>query len=93
VNLAYVSPKSAQAVSIEAGEKFAHKLLRLPDFLKNNDQEKIIEIDNHNLLDGLSLSGYFLHKNLATINNNIKANPSLSNNFYRENIIKILKTN
>lgn len=93
VNLAYVSPKSAQAVSIEAGEKYAHKLLRLPDFLKNNDQKRAEEIDNHNLLDGLSLSGYFLHKNLATINNNINANLSLSNNFYRENIIKILKIN
>ncbi len=93
VNLAYVSPKSAQAVSLEAGEKYAHKLLRLPDFLKNNDQEKNIKIDNNNLLDGLSLSGYFLHKNLAIINNNVKTAPSLSNNFYRENIIKILKTN
>ena len=88
-----MSPKSAQAVSLEAGEKYAHKLLRLPDFLKNNDQEKNIKIDNNNLLDGLSLSGYFLHKNLAIINNNVKTAPSLSNNFYRENIIKILKTN
>jgi len=91
VNLAYVSPKSAQAVSFEAGERYAHKLLRLPDFLKINDDENNQKIDNENLLDGLNLSGYFLHKNLVTINNNFKANDNLANNFYRENIIKILK--
>lgn len=33
VNLAYISPKSARAVSLEASKGYEHKLLKLPKFL------------------------------------------------------------
>lgn len=90
VNLAFVSPKSAHAVSREAGEKFAHKLLRLPEFLIDESSNAF---DDSQLIDGLNLSGFFLKKYLF-----IEQDPSqnalsnnFSNNFYRENILKIIK--
>lgn len=58
LNLAFVSPKSARAVSYEAGLPYANKLLILPSFLidgKNEPQKK-------DLIDGLKLTGYFLEK-------------------------------
>ncbi len=57
-NLAFVSPKSARAVSFEAGQPYQDKLLKLPSFLvAQNDN-----IENSHLYDGLKLSGYFLEK-------------------------------
>ncbi len=57
-NLAFVSPKSACAVSFEAGQEYKDKLLKLPPFLlANNDN-----IDESHIYDGLKLSGYFLEK-------------------------------
>lgn len=58
VDLAFVSPKSARAVCFEIGKPYQKKLLKLPDFLTENNRE-ISEID---LQDGLRLSGYFLEK-------------------------------
>jgi DNA repair protein RecO (recombination protein O) len=57
-DLAFVSPKSARAVSFNAGEKFADKLLKLPKFLIDQN----CEYCHYQLLDGLNLSGFFLKK-------------------------------
>jgi len=57
-NLAFVSPKSARAVSFEAGQPYQNKLLKLPNFLTSATNK--IEADD--LRDGLRLSGYFLEK-------------------------------
>ncbi len=57
-NLAYVSPKSARAVSLEAGKPYQNKLLRLPEFLVGDQ----IAIMTNDLRDGLRLSGFFLEK-------------------------------
>jgi len=81
VNLAYVSPKSAHAVSIEAGEKYSHKLLKLPNFLLDNNIENI---GNQQLLEGLKLSGFFLKKFLF-IDEFDKSKQQ--NSLYRNNII------
>jgi len=58
VDLAFVSPKSARAVSFEAGKPYKNKLLKLPNFLLE-DESEIVEED---LLNGFKLSGYFLEK-------------------------------
>ncbi len=66
-NLTYVSPKSARAVSAEAGEPYRDKLLPLPPFLlgiyKNN------RVAPSEILDGLHLTGYFLELGLFTPHN------------------------
>ena len=58
VNLAFVSPKSGRAVSMEAGKPYENKLLKLPDFLT----EESSNVSRENLIDGLKLSGFFLEK-------------------------------
>lgn len=58
VDLAFVSPKSARAVSLSAGMPYQNKLLKLPQFL--TDEESAA--DENDLRDGLRLSGYFLEK-------------------------------
>lgn len=85
VNLAFVSPKSAHAVSIEAGEKYSHKLLKLPNFLL---EEKNENIENNQLIDGLKLSGFFLKKFLF-IDDFDKGKQQ--NSLYRNNIINDLR--
>jgi DNA repair protein RecO (recombination protein O) len=57
-DLIYVSPKSGRAVSREAGQPYADKLLNLPNFLIANDQPA----NDQEIVDGLDLSGYFLDK-------------------------------
>jgi len=59
-DLAYVSPKSAQAVSREAGVPYRDKLLRLPAFLR--DAERAAE--RSDIADGLALTGYFLARHI-----------------------------
>lgn len=56
--LAYVSPKTGRAVSLEAGEPYKDKLLPLPEFLKPNGSEPDDEIKD--ILLGLDITGYFL---------------------------------
>jgi DNA repair protein RecO len=85
VNLAFVSPKSAHAVSMEAGEKYSHKLLKLPNFLL---EEKNENIENHQLIDGLKLSGFFLKKFLF-LDDFDKSKQQ--NSLYRNNIINNLR--
>jgi DNA repair protein RecO (recombination protein O) len=58
--LAFVSPKSGQAVSAEAGAPYRDKLLRLPPFLLRQARESRPEA--HDLLDGLALTGFFLDR-------------------------------
>ena len=56
-DLAYVSPRSARAVSREAAAPYKEKLLPLPGFLLPKAGEKLARQD---ILDGLKLTGYFL---------------------------------
>jgi DNA repair protein RecO (recombination protein O) len=58
VDLAFVSTKSARAVSFAAGSPYKNKLLKLPKFLL----EESNEVNSSDLSDGLRLSGYFLEK-------------------------------
>mgnify|MGYP006281431995 CR=1 FL=1 len=58
-NLAYVSPKSARAVSKEAGDPYKDKLLVLPAFLGGPPEDREIDIYN-----GLKMTGYFITHHL-----------------------------
>jgi len=61
--LAYVSPKSGQAVSGEAGEPYRAKLLALPGFLAEGDDgvpQGGSNVAWNDIVDGLTLTGYFL---------------------------------
>lgn len=65
--LVYVSPKSAKAVSKDAGEPFKRFLLPLPRFINNNElvsTYKDLEI-------GLNLTGYFLERYLINEHNSL----------------------
>ncbi|ODA68590.1 DNA repair protein RecO [Methyloligella halotolerans] len=59
-DLIYVSPKSGRAVSREAGEPYADKLLRLPAFLI----DEAAEPSPQDIADGFRLSGYFLDRDI-----------------------------
>ena len=67
--LIYVSPKSGQAVSTNAGEPYKDKLLALPDFLMNG-LENPPEIDFNALYLGLNLTGYFMGRHVFIHHNN-----------------------
>jgi len=54
--LAYVSPKSGRAVSLEAGEPYKERLLLLPSFLSPQKGEASAK----EILKGLQMTGYFL---------------------------------
>jgi DNA repair protein RecO (recombination protein O) len=57
-DLIYVSPRSGQAVSREAGEPFRDKLLPLPQFLiKASDKEPP---SVNSIMDGFTMTGHFL---------------------------------
>lgn len=58
-NLVYVSPKSARAVSAQAGQPYAHKLLKLPGFLLDGQEGQ-----GSDIADGLDLTGYFLERHV-----------------------------
>ncbi len=59
--LIYVSPKSGQAVSEDAGRPYAGKLFKLPAFLRGGQAE---EPDSRDVLDGYSLTGHFLNRHV-----------------------------
>ncbi|MBL4748571.1 MAG: DNA repair protein RecO [Magnetovibrio sp.] len=63
-DLIWVSPKSARAVSKQAGEPYQHQLLPLPQFLRNNGAvaENLFDIYN-----GLKLMGYFINRHLLVV--------------------------
>jgi DNA repair protein RecO (recombination protein O) len=58
--LAYVSPKSGQAVTQAAGEPYSGKLLRLPGFLLNEVEAP--SPAGCDIVDGLTMTGYFLRR-------------------------------
>jgi DNA repair protein RecO (recombination protein O) len=59
-DLIYVSPKSGRAVSREAGQPWADKMLRLPAFLR--EHEAIAA--GRDVSDGFALTGYFLSRHV-----------------------------
>jgi len=59
-DLVYVSPKSGRAVCAEAGEPYKARMLALPGFLLGSAQASQAD-----LIDGFSLTGYFLHRHLS----------------------------
>ncbi len=59
-DLVYVSPKSGRAVSREAGERWADRMLRLPDFLRDHS----VEPAGRDLADGFALTGFFLARHV-----------------------------
>lgn len=61
-DLAYVSPKSGGAVSREAGEPYAARLLPLPAFLIAPDAETSWQ----DIVDGLALTGHFLARDILS---------------------------
>ncbi|MFN3831165.1 MAG: DNA repair protein RecO [Allorhizobium sp.] len=60
-DLAYVSPKSGRAVSREAGEPWADKMLALPDFLTPGTNRAA---DPESLAAAFRLTGYFLDRHV-----------------------------
>ncbi len=60
-DLAYVSPKSSQAVSRGAGLPYAARLLPLPGFLIGTGG-----VDAETIRDGLRLTGHFLERDVLT---------------------------
>jgi len=63
-DLAYVSPRSARAVSGPAGAPYRKKLLILPAFLIGQG-----EAGPGDILDGLALTGYFLDRHVYRAQN------------------------
>ncbi|ABE39883.1 DNA repair protein RecO [Rhodopseudomonas pseudopalustris] len=63
VELIYVSPKSGSAVSRAAGEPWRDKLLRLPAFLRDDNDGRNGWSDQ-DLRDGFDLTGRFLLRNV-----------------------------
>src|SRR5690348_2564867 len=57
-DLVYVSPKSGGAVSRGAGEPWRDRLLRLPAFLRPNEEDATVWSDQ-DLQDGFQLTGMF----------------------------------
>jgi len=57
-DLIYVSPKSGRAVSREAGEPWADRMLRLPAFLREDDAI----VASRDVADGFALTGFFLSR-------------------------------
>jgi DNA repair protein RecO (recombination protein O) len=60
--LIYVSPKSGRAVSRAAGEPWQHKLLRLPTFLSDAQDQAAASTDD--LAHGFALTGFFLSRHV-----------------------------
>jgi len=58
--LIYVSPRSGQAVSAEAGAPYREKMLRLPVFLRHEGGGA--RPSPGDVLDGLALTGFFLER-------------------------------
>jgi DNA repair protein RecO (recombination protein O) len=58
--LAYVSPKSGRAVSLQAGEPYRERLLRLPAFLTEAGGPPSAA----DVADGLKLTGFFLERHI-----------------------------
>ena len=64
-NLVYVSPKSASAVSAEAGEPYKDRMLPLPAFLRDASAETGMA----EALDGLKTTGHFIETRILHLAN------------------------
>ena len=84
IDLAFVSPKSARAVSFLAGKPYENKLLKLPNFLTGESKT----FEESCLLDGLKLSGFFLKKFLLEDEGLGKKTHDFSK---RDNLVKTLE--
>lgn len=61
-DLIYVSPKTGNAVSRSAGEPWRDRLLRLPMFLRNEDDSAVLS--DEDVRDSFELTGRFLLRNV-----------------------------
>jgi DNA repair protein RecO (recombination protein O) len=61
-DLAFVSPRSARAVSRAAGEPYRDKLMRLPDFLRGDFRDDGAAVAAADLADAFALTGFFLDR-------------------------------
>jgi DNA repair protein RecO (recombination protein O) len=61
-DLIYVSPKSGRAISRAAGAPWQDKLLRLPGFLNEGQNDEAISADD--LAHGFALTGFFLARHV-----------------------------
>ena len=61
-DLAYVSPRSGRAVSREAAEPYAEKLLSLPTFLVRSEDDAAVAATD--IVAGLRLTGWFFEKHV-----------------------------
>lgn len=64
-NLIYVSPKSASAVSAEAGEPYKDRMLPLPAFLRVAGAEATLK----DAIDGLRTTGHFIETRILHLSN------------------------
>lgn len=64
-NLTYISPKSGRAVCETSGKPYHHKLLPLPQFLRDDNHEPTAS----EISEGLNVSEYFLNHWLLEPNN------------------------
>lgn len=64
-DLIYVSPKSGRAVSAAAGAPYAGRLLPLPAFLRNFEQE--MQLEYADIAQGLRMTGHFIAHSLKEI--------------------------
>lgn len=60
-NLIYVSPKSGQAVSQEAGKPWADKMLPLPEFIRRGSGHRA---DADAIVQAFKLTGFFLRRHV-----------------------------
>ncbi|WP_298982488.1 DNA repair protein RecO [uncultured Roseibium sp.] len=67
-DLVYVSPKSARAVSRQAGLPYHDKLLPLPSFLLDGQRQKGSELTWNDVTEGFELTGFFLNRHLTERN-------------------------
>lgn len=63
-DLIYVSPKSGNAVSRAAGEPWRDRLLRLPDFLREDFSPPENDITQDDIRAGFALTGLFLERHV-----------------------------
>ncbi len=61
-DLIYVSPRSGQAVSRDAGKPYCNKLLKLPAFLL----DETVPADTDDIAAGLMLTGHFLERDVLS---------------------------
>lgn len=62
-DLCYISPKTARAVSKEAGLPYHDKLLKLPQFILDNfNESEVKKPSSQELQDGFKINSYFLDK-------------------------------